>query len=346
MPAKPLTDDQCREVLEAFERCGEKTKAADSLGMSRTSFNHRLTTANARGLKTIGFQPVSLPSENLPVEQLLERRKKQFQHKKSFEEATKLIPVNVNLDGPIGLLHFGDPHVDDDGTDIVRLERDVNIVKKTEGMFGANIGDTTNNWVGRLGHLYGQQSTSASEAWQLAEWFLTQFRWLYIIGGNHDLWSGTGDPLKWIARQTNSLYKSSEVRMGLKFPNGSQVRINARHDFAGSSIYNPAHGVMKALTWGVRDHLAICGHKHISGYGVMKDPDSGITMHALQISSYKLYDRYAKEMNFRDQTLSPGAVTVIDPYMDPTHSDLIKVFWDAEEGSDYLKFKRQRWARK
>lgn len=346
MPTKPLTDEQCREVIEAYEQFGEATKAADYLGMSRNTFNYRYSAAKARNIKTIGFQPVSLPSENLPVQELLERRKKQFQHKQKFEEATKLIPINVTLDGPIGVLHFGDPHVDDDGTDIIRLERDVEIVKKTEGLFGANIGDTTNNWVGRLGILYGEQSTSMSEARQLAEWFLSQFRWLYMIGGNHDLWPGHGDLMGWIARTTQSLYKPSEVRIALRFPNGESVRINARHDFAGGSIYNPAHGVMKALTWGVRDHLAICGHKHVSGYGVMKDPDSGIAMHALQISSYKLYDRYAKEKGFRDQTISPCAVTVIDPYLPQTHPDLVKVFWDAEEGAEYLTYKRQRWARK
>lgn len=344
MASSTLSDDQLREALEAYERCNNsKRAAANYLGIPRQTFDHRLREAQRRGVKTAGFEPVTLPDEVVSTEELLARRKRQFLQKQQYEEAAKLIPINVTIDGPIGILHFGDPHVDDDGTDIIALERHVEIVKKTEGMFGANVGDTTNGWVGRLAHLYGQQSTSAKEAWQIAEWFLTQFRWLYIIAGNHDLWAGAGDPIKWIARQTSSLYQSSEVRAALNFPNGTSVRINARHDFSGSSIYNPAHGPMKALTWGVRDHIATCGHKHVSGYGVMKDPDSGITMHAIQIGSYKIYDRYAKEKGFRDQMLGPCAVTIIDPYLPQTHPDLVKVYWDAEEGAKALEDRRSRW---
>ncbi len=211
-----------------------------------------------------------------------------------------------------------------------------------DGLLGANVGDVSNNWVGRLAKLYAQQSTSASQAWKLAEWLLKDLKLLYLIGGNHDAWSGAGDPLKWIARQTDSLYQSSEVRMALNFPNGAQVRINARHDFGGSSQWNPAHGPMKAVFHGVRDHIAICGHLHKSGYGIIKDPDSMIACHAIQVASYKFYDRYAREKNFRDQMLSPGVMTVIDPSLPQTHPDLVKVFWDADEGVKFLKWKRGR----
>jgi hypothetical protein len=100
---------------------------------------------------------------------------------------------------------------------------------------------------------------------------------------------------------------------------------------------------MKALTMGVRDHVAVAGHKHESAYAVLKDPDSGITMHACKVASYKTYDRYSKERGFRDMTLSPCAVTIIDPYLSPEHPDLVKVFWDPDEGVDFLKFKRRKF---
>ena len=35
---------------------------------------------------------------------------------------------------------------------------------KTDGLFGGNLGDIQNNWIGRLQALYGQQSTSAKES--------------------------------------------------------------------------------------------------------------------------------------------------------------------------------------
>jgi hypothetical protein len=324
--------------------------AGEALGLNRSTFEHRLRSAKLLyGLvkgqpKKQEFSIPKLPDPDIPIAELVAHRKRQFERKRDHEEASKLIPVTIKIPGPVGILHFGDPHVDDDGTDIGLLESHARLVRNTEGLMAVNVGDTTNNWVGRLARLYAEQSTSAPQAWQLAEWFVGLCPWLYMIGGNHDLWSGAGDPMKWIARQNNALYKSSEARIALKFPNKAVVRVNARHDFAGSSIWNPAHGPMKAVQMGVRDHIAIAGHKHESAYGVLKDPDSGITMHAVKVASYKVFDRYAKERGFRDNTLSPCCVTTINPHLPANHPDLVKVWWDPFEGAEYLKFARKRKA--
>lgn len=284
------------------------------------------------------------PPPGLLTEELLEDRVRRFERKRAHEEARKLVAVTVQDDLPIGILHFGDPHLDDDGTDIRLVREHLRLLKTTPGLYGANVGDTTNNWIGRLARLYEQQTTSSREAWQLAQWFIGEGagRWLYLVGGNHDLWSGAGDPLRWISAQASALYQDSEVRVAIRFPNGREVRVNCRHDFNGKSQWNPAHGPMKALFLGVRDHLAIAGHMHESAYGLLKDPDSGITMHAVKVASYKTYDRYAREKNLRDQNLSPCALTVIDPRLPPTHPDLLKVYWDPAEGADFLTWTRGR----
>lgn len=328
------TIEQIRQAKAIYAETGSKRKTAEIIGVPRTNVQRWLRC------KDDEFELPDLPDENVPVEDLVERRKSQFQQKRVYEEAHKLIPIQVKINGPIGILHFGDPHVDDDGTDIDALERHTDLINKTPGMFGANVGDTTNNWCGRLARLYGEQSTSAKEAWQLAEWFVNRVRWLYAIGGNHDLWSGSGDPMQWIMKQQNGLYKSSEIRLGLNFPNGRQVRINARHDFSGNSMYNPAHGAMKAILFGERDHISICGHKHVSGYGVLKDPNTGTICHAIQVASYKVFDRYAKEKGFRDQHISPCAVTVINP--EGTEAGLVQLFWEPEEAAEYLTWLRRR----
>jgi len=248
--------------------------------------------------------------------------------------------VTVKLDGPIGILHVGDPHVDDDGTDIGALRRHTELVRQTRGLFAGNVGDTTNNWVGRLARLYADQSTGAKEAWALAEWLVGRCDWLYLVAGNHDAWSGAGDPLKWIARQQGALYHETNVRLGLNFPNGREVRINIRHDFAGHSMYNPAHGAMKAALMGVKDHVLVNGHKHVSGYGVIKDGNSGLIAHCIQVASYKVHDRYARERGFRDQHISPCAVTIIDP--DASEASLVQMFWEPEHASEYLTWLRKK----
>lgn len=45
MPTPPLTDELKQEALDAFERFGNKKEAAASLGLSYTTFHHRLTVA-------------------------------------------------------------------------------------------------------------------------------------------------------------------------------------------------------------------------------------------------------------------------------------------------------------
>lgn len=356
MGAASLSRDKALEAVELVEQHGSIKGASDATRIPRQTLGSRLLAAKALyGLKPFERRDAELPKskaveipeipdDDISIEELVAHRKKQFDRKREHEEVTKLIPVKIRGSEPIGILHFGDPHVDDDGTDIGLLEAHAKLVRDTDGLYAANVGDTTNNWVGRLARLYAEQSTSASQAWKLAEWFMGLCPWLYVIGGNHDLWSGSGDPMKWISRGVGAMYRPSECRVDLRFGNGRSVRVNARHDFAGSSIWNPAHGPMKALTMGVRDHIAVAGHKHESAYSVLKDPDSGITMHAVKVASYKTYDRFAKERGFRDMTLSPCALTVIDPTLAPTHPDLVKVFWDPFEGADYLTWKRERAA--
>lgn len=328
-----------------------RADAAKALGIGLGSFDHACRAYGIEPHALLGKgEPVVMdlpPAPDLSIADLVADRKRRFALRQRHEEARKLIPVAIRGDLPIGLLHFGDPHLDDDGTDINLVEEHARLVRETPGLYAANVGDTTNNWVGRLAKLYASQSTTAAEAWRLAEWFVNEVgpkKWLYMVGGNHDAWSGAGDPLKWIASQVGAFYQDSEVRIALRFSNRAEVRVNCRHDFAGNSIWNPGHGPMKALIMGVRDHLAVAGHLHISAHSVLKDPDSGIVMHGVRVASYKRHDRFALEKGLRDQTLSPCALTVIDPRLPATHPDLIKLWWDPAEGADYLSWVRNRRA--
>jgi hypothetical protein len=354
---RDITNDQVIAAVEEAKRTsplGWQQAAAAIIGIHAGALASRLNTLVKNGTVTEDilkapslnrerpFSIGALPDDDVPVDQLVAHRKRQFEHKRAHEEASKLIPVRVRIQGPVGLLHFGDPHVDDDGTDIAALEDHARLVRRTEGLMACNVGDSQNNWVGRLARLYAEQSTSAKQSWALTEWFLGLCDWLYIIGGNHDLWSGSGDPIKWMARQQDQLYKASECRIALNFPNGLSVRVNARHDHSGSSIWNPSHGPSKALMLGFRDHIAIAGHKHESAHSILKDPISGIAMHAIKVASYKVFDRYAKEKGFRDQSLSPAVMTVINTRLEEGHPDLVKVFWCPHEGAEYLTFLRSR----
>ena len=284
-----------------------------------------------------GFEVQPMPPKR-PVQDLVEERKIKFAYKKAEEEYRHLVHVKIKSDKPIAICHLGDPHLDDDGTDIGKLEHDLNIIAKTDGMYSANVGGSRNNWTGRLGRLWADQSTSAKEAIQLLEWFLAQSNPLYLIGGNHDLWSGADDPLKWMVTQGGN-FGPSEVRLSLDFPNGRSAIVNARHSFPGRSIYNNAYGPMRAAQMGWHDHILVCGHLHKSGYGVVPDPSSKRISHCIQIGSYKCFDSFAKERGFPNQLIEPYAVTFIDPNA-KTEAGLVRVDLCLESAADYL-----RWAR-
>jgi hypothetical protein len=343
------TPDRRAEVERAVRSTATRHEAARVLGVGVGALDHACYHygINRQALPGAEQPAVSVApplSPDIPIGDLIADRKRRFDLRQRHQEARKLIPVTVREDLPIGILHFGDPHLDDDGTDLGLVEKHARIVRDTPGLYGANVGDTTNNWVGRLAKLYAQQSTSAAEAWRLAEWFVGEVgeKWLYLVGGNHDAWSGAGDPMRWITGQVGALYQESEVRVALRFPNGLEVRANCRHDFAGNSQWNPAHGPMKAALLGVRDHILLAGHLHTSAYGLLREPEIGFAMHAIRVASYKRWDRYAMEHGLRDQHLSPCAVTVIDPKLPEDHPDLIKVFWDPAEAADYLGWARKR----
>lgn len=347
VPKNQLTEADKQETKIAYAEHGYNVSAiARVLGLSRNAARGRLVALGYRRDEEAPPEPFEvedvLPEELPSAAELLERRKHDFNRKNKAVEARKLVNVKIKIDGPIGIAHFGDPHVDDDGCDIGQLERHIHCIQDTEGLFGANVGDMQNAWVGRLAHLYGQQSTSAAEAWVLVEWMVTAINWLYILKGNHDCWTGEGDPLDWMVKTQQGVLQAWGARLNLKFPGRNDgVRINARHDFSGHSMWSPIHGAAKAIQMGWRDHVLTCGHKHVSGYAVLKCPATGLISHALRVAGYKIHDRYAAERGLPDQNVSPTFVTIIRPEFADNDPRLIHTIFDVEEAAEYLTWLRR-----
>ena len=347
MPTPPLSDQLAQQSLDAYEAHGHNLmRAARSLGLDDRTMRNRLGKARERGLKPTVFTVKAPQGETLPVEAIIRRRKEQFAHLKKAKDERLLTPVRVKLDGPIGISFFGDPHLDDDGTDLALVEEHVGIIRRTDGMLAANVGDGINAWVGRLARLYAEQSTSEAEAIALYEWFLKALErdMLYCLGGNHLAWhGGIGIALhRWILANCSALFDNTSVRIALTFPNGKVVRINARHDFAGHSMWNTVHGPLKAATMGWRDHILNCGHLHTSGYGVAKDPSNGLVSHFMRVASYKTFDRYAHEKGLPNQSIFANVVAIINPQFADDDPRLVHVCFDVAEGADYLTWLRNR----
>ena len=90
-------------------------------------------------------------------------------------------------------------------------------------MRGVSLGaDHTDNWIGRLQAEYAKSEATTAQSWQLADWFIKSIDPLLIIRGNHDAWSGHGDPLKYI-RGVGNLYEKWKALVELRWPNGRKA---------------------------------------------------------------------------------------------------------------------------
>lgn len=289
------------------------------------------------------FEVRALPSFQPSIEEILDKRRKEWDRRNTAKEARRLISVSINTNDPIGILHQGDPHLDDPGTNLPLLEEQIALINRTPGLFGSCVGDFINNWRGRLAHLHGAQTTTQLEALKLLEWYVQSVRWLYFIGGNHDVWHGDGDPLIWFRKGIGSVYEWHGARISLKFPNRRECRIHARHNFPGNSIYNPAHGATRAAKFAGEDHIYVAGHIHEWAYMVQENPIKDLVWHAIQLASYKKIDDYADVLGKDAKRYGEACVTVIHPQA-RNSSQLVTVFWDVEEGADFLTWLRKRAA--
>jgi len=271
----------------------------------------RMRIAEAEGVPQ-RFEAIKLPSPLPSIEALIARRLEEGERTIEADDARTLVDVKVNVEGPYGLFVVGDPHLDDPGCDFRLLVKHIDLVKKHPQVLVGHIGDLSNNWVGRLARLYAEQSTSAHEAWMLVEWLLNETDNLFIVLGNHDLWTGAGNPIDWIARHAPGIAEGNGVRMALRQPCGTITRVHARHDFPGHSIYNEMHGPKREVMMGFRDHILVAGHKHVGGDSATVTPD-GIVSQLVRVSGYKRSDSYARTLNLKPAHVHQSALIIIDP---------------------------------
>lgn len=347
MPTPPLTYEQAREAVEIFERAGfNYAEAQRQSGIARSTLQSRIIIARDQyglGKPTeAGDKPFvvpPLPTKDEPLEALLERRRATAARTIEAHDARELIPVKITMNGPIGLFVQGDPHLDNDGCDFVRLEDDLKAIAGQPRILAASIGDVTDNWVGRLERIYASSTTKAADAWRLADWMFSYpgINWLGLVGGNHDAWSGHRDPMKWITKAKVALYENDVLRLALHHPNGEQTRVHARHDFKGHSIWNDMHGLKREVTTGWRDHLLVAGHRHLGEDGGIINADGFVTQ-LLRLSGYKRADSYAIQGQFKSKPMHPSALVIINPDKPDNERGRVWVAPDVAEGVDYLRF--------
>jgi hypothetical protein len=367
--APSITREECQRRIALVEECLSEgfplltrtnktsaiSEAARRSGFTPQAFRHSLERARL----TYGLEPDEaqftpkraftfdpLPEDDEPdAEALIAILSERHAKRKERHDAAKLRQVQINIDGPIGIAFFGDPHVDDPGCAWGDLENDVRICRETEGLLAVDVGDDSNNWVGRLMKLYADQEVTSKQSLKLIEWLMTSIPWLLRIKGNHDEWNGEkGDVADYIHRLAGSFgaLESAGARLQLNMPSGASLRMHVRHDFPGGSQFNPAHALVRETLFGHRDHIMACGHRHTAGYIPVWHNDPRRLCHGFRVGAYKDFDKYAKDKGFQDGNWARSMAAVADPAFAHDPVRYIRPFFTLEEAAEYLTWKRAK----
>jgi len=341
--SRTVPKDELARRYAAYVAHDKSIKAtSESIGIGRYALRNSIKAYEAI---SSDLEFPDFPAHDLSITKIIDSMADRSSIRRASYAANTWFPVKVKDTKPIGIVWFGDPHVDDDGCDWTQLKADI-AVCQNEGVYGVNIGDSTNNWAGRLVSKYASQETSAKTAGRLAEWFMLDsgIKWLIFLLGNHDQWGDGASLLAQMAKRygTQKLTLHDwEARFSLNFPNGEKFNIWAAHDFPGDSMWNNLHGPLKAAKFGPDVDLLVCGHKH--NWGVMQTElaDKGTSPLLIRTRGYKFNDEYARRIGKTEQQEGCSIMTIINPQA-KTIANRIQAFVDCAEGADYLKYLRAK----
>jgi hypothetical protein len=319
-------------AVEAVAKHGGIKQAARALGVApQTMRKHYRRAVPGPRLVFPEF-----PDET-PIAEILEARRRAFIEAQRYRDLDTWAAIEVRDPQPIGVLWFGDPHIDDDGCNVDLLYRHAELCRTVPGLYGANIGDTTNNWVGRLARLYANQEASKRTARRLARWFLTEagINWILWLMGNHDEWGDGAEVLRLMSGDKVYM-RDWEARFRLVFPSGRQIRIHAAHDFPGSSQWNIGHGPGKAARMSSDADLFVCGHRHDWTVQQFELAGLGRVPTIIRARGYKWHDDFATRHGYQQSQSGAAVLTIFNPSAEDPAGRVIP-FADVETGVEVLK---------
>lgn len=346
MSQPPVSQEELLRTVETYHQCDNSvSEAARQLGLARSTIQNRLRNARQLGLMDnpkIEYPDFVHGDDQTPVEEILRRRSEDFRRAHAAANARKWFEIKVAENQPYGIMMFGDPHIDDNGCNVPLLEKHIAIARQ-DGIYGLNIGDTTNNWVGRLVRLYADQDTSETTAKRLAEWFMFDagITWLCWILGNHDRWNQGVDFHKRLGADVVPVI-DWHAQFKLIHPNKTEVKVDAAHGRKGTSIWNNIHSTLRAARLGDFADLFVTGHTHNFAMEDLEIADRGQSVWLVQLRGFKFMDDHALHQGFPEYQRGASVLAVVDPRK--YARTRVQCFEDVEQGADWLAYLRKKAA--
>lgn len=339
----PVSPEQIQQIMNLYEEYGNCVVVAEVLSMTpRTVQRH--VAQHKEELIINATELPGFPDDDIPVEEIIKLMEDRYSQRETHAFSKKWMPFRPQVDGPIGVAFVGDPHLDNNGCNWPLLTSDVKIIAEAEGMYGVNIGDTTDNWVGRLIKEYANSDTSRNTATKLIKWFMKDcgINWWLWLHGNHDLWN-YGDEILEALNNKVIIMEDWQCQFKIVFKNKVEGRVWAAHTFPGNSMWNSLHAMQKAAHMKDWAHLYIGGHTHNWALHKEESASKEFIYWLARARGYKFLDDYADRLGHQSQQSGATIISVWDPYAS-REANFLQCYDDVEEGASILEWKRGRWA--
>ena len=346
MATPPISEESMREAMRYVREAGSVAGGARAAGIPYSTFKNRYRRAVEAGfsiddpdaLQNTFEAPPQVP-DDIPIEDVIEMQTRRFEQRQKAAKAKKWQQIKVKIPGPVGLLWMGDPHVDDNGCDWPTLRHHIGIIQSSPAIKGCSLGDQQNAWVGRMAHLWAHQDTSQATANRMVEWLVRNMDPILLIGGNHDMWLGAGDPLTWMSRGANFVFENWRADVEFVFPGGRTCRVVAAHDLPGHSMWNQLHAQLRAARMAEKADLYISGHRHNWALTQLEIPEREQVSWLARARGYKMLDDYALRLGHGEQQHGHAIMQIIDPDAE-RETGFVQLFADVDHGADYLAWLR------
>lgn len=241
---------------------------------------------------------------------------------------------------PIGISIFSDLHCGDSGVTYDLLDRHVQLVRDTPGMYCVLNGDELNNFLGALSWAGRGDLVQNEQQWQMVEALLEELRAkiLTVTRGNHNLWNnrhGGADMQGRILSRFGLLDIGEGAKLYLSV--GEQLyTLMLRHRFRRESANNPGNAIIAMHDEFGPFDIGVIGHVHVAAVGWQFKQDHMIGW--IRPGSYKVVDDYAESLGFPHAVpLSPAVILFPD-------RKKFRIYADIGDACEDLAVYRQRYA--
>jgi hypothetical protein len=253
-------------------------------------------------IEPTGEPVLELPErDGLPIDRYYSLVKQISDVTRERKAETKVIEWTAPIDGWIGIAFPGDLHIGGP-IDYQRLEDDLDLIEATDGLWCVGLGDYSNNFqaASKLLKAMAEDVVPGSEdQMELVHHVMMRTRkWLAILEGNHDGWSGASGLKSLAARLSCSFVTEAGASLKVSVGNVRYVGY-LKHQWKGHSNLNTSNESRRMWNefpeWENAD-FTVLAHYHQPDTH-QKEIKTQTVAH-LRGGTYKSYDPYASKNGY------------------------------------------------